>query len=95
MRWLSLRPVYFLGLASYSLFLVHDPIVRGSIDCIIERRSGVIEVLEFKTGRPAPEHEHQLAVYVNAARALFPGRLVSGKLIYAQSREQLSGAGGV
>ena len=28
-RWLSLRPIYFLGLASYSLFLVHDPIVRG------------------------------------------------------------------
>ena len=28
-RWLSLRPVLFLGLASYSLFLVHDPIVRG------------------------------------------------------------------
>lgn len=28
-RWLSLRPVVFLGLASYSLFLVHDPIVRG------------------------------------------------------------------
>jgi ATP-dependent helicase/nuclease subunit A len=72
-----------------------DAIVRGSIDCIVERSSGVIEVLEFKTGRAAPEHEHQLAVYVNAARALFPGRLVSGKLIYAQSPEQLSGAGGV
>lgn len=31
-RWLSLRPVVFLGLASYSLFLVHDPIVRGFRD---------------------------------------------------------------
>ena len=28
-HWLSLRPVVFVGLASYSLFLVHDPIVRG------------------------------------------------------------------
>jgi peptidoglycan/LPS O-acetylase OafA/YrhL len=28
-RWLSLRPIVFLGLASYSLFLVHDPIIRG------------------------------------------------------------------
>lgn len=27
-RWLSLRPVVFVGLASYSLFLVHDPLVR-------------------------------------------------------------------
>lgn len=31
-RWLSWRPVVFLGLASYSLFLVHDPIVRGFRD---------------------------------------------------------------
>jgi peptidoglycan/LPS O-acetylase OafA/YrhL len=31
-RFLSLRPIYFLGLASYSLFLVHDPIVRGFRD---------------------------------------------------------------
>jgi peptidoglycan/LPS O-acetylase OafA/YrhL len=31
-RWLSLRPVHFLGLASYSLFLVHDPLVRGFRD---------------------------------------------------------------
>ena len=31
-RWLSARPVVFLGLASYSLFLVHDPLVRGFRD---------------------------------------------------------------
>lgn len=31
-RWLSVRPIVFLGLASYSLFLVHDPIVRGFRD---------------------------------------------------------------
>jgi peptidoglycan/LPS O-acetylase OafA/YrhL len=31
-RWLSWRPVVFLGLASYSLFLVHDPMVRGFRD---------------------------------------------------------------
>jgi peptidoglycan/LPS O-acetylase OafA/YrhL len=31
-RWLSWRPVVFLGLASYSLFLIHDPLVRGLRD---------------------------------------------------------------
>jgi peptidoglycan/LPS O-acetylase OafA/YrhL len=31
-HWLSWRPVVFIGLASYSLFLVHDPIVRGFRD---------------------------------------------------------------
>ena len=61
-----------------------DPIVRGTIDCLVEFTTGVIQVLEFKTGRPADEHAHQLSVYVNAARALFPGRVVEGKLIYAK-----------
>jgi peptidoglycan/LPS O-acetylase OafA/YrhL len=31
-RSLSLRPLVFVGLASYSLFLVHDPLVRGFRD---------------------------------------------------------------
>lgn len=31
-RGLSLRPLVFVGLASYSLFLVHDPLVRGLRD---------------------------------------------------------------
>ena len=34
---------------------------------------------EFKTGRPHPEHEQQLAIYVEAARALFPGARVAGR----------------
>jgi ATP-dependent helicase/nuclease subunit A len=68
-------------------------ILRGTIDCLVETSSGVIQVLEFKTGRPAPEHERQLAIYVAAARSLFPDATVEGKLIYAS--EQLSGGAGV
>lgn len=59
------------------------PIVRGTIDCVAELATGVIEVLEFKTGRPSLEHEHQLATYVAAVRSLFPDNVVLGKLIYA------------
>jgi ATP-dependent helicase/nuclease subunit A len=70
-------------------------IVRGSIDCLAELRRGVIQVLEFKTGRPTSAHEQQLAVYVKAARALFPGRVVEGKLVYATGAEQLSSGTGV
>jgi hypothetical protein len=44
----------------------------------------VIQVLEFKTGRRTARHEQQLAIYVDAARALFPDKLVEGKLIYAE-----------
>jgi RecB family exonuclease len=61
-----------------------DPrIVRGTIDCLAEDRTGVIRVLEFKTGQPSRAHEAQLAVYVAAARALFPEARVEGQVIYA------------
>ena len=40
-------------------------------------------MLELKTGKPAPEHEQQLAIYLTAARALFPGASVDGNLVYA------------
>jgi ATP-dependent helicase/nuclease subunit A len=59
-------------------------IVRGTIDCIVCVPGGIVRVLEFKTGRPSPAHEQQLAIYVKAARALFPDALVEGALIYAE-----------
>lgn len=62
-------------------------IVRGTFDCLVERTSGVIQVLEFKTGRPAPEHARQLETYVWSAQALFPGRVVEGLLVYPSHTE--------
>jgi ATP-dependent exoDNAse (exonuclease V) beta subunit len=58
-------------------------ILRGTFDCLVRRRDGGVTVLELKTGNPAPEHEEQLSVYLSAARALFPGMPVEGKLVYA------------
>ena len=58
-------------------------ILRGSIDCLAQAPDGSITVLEFKTGNPRPAHDRQLQLYVEAARALFPGRPVSGLLIHA------------
>jgi ATP-dependent helicase/nuclease subunit A len=65
-------------------------IVRGAIDCIVERTDGVIEVFEFKTGRRDVVHRQQLENYLEAARALFPGHIVEGHLVYAHDSEQLS-----
>ena len=62
-------------------------IVRGTFDCLVERAAGGIEVLEFKTGKPASEHQRQLEVYVAAARALFPNHDVRGRLIYSSHFE--------
>jgi ATP-dependent exoDNAse (exonuclease V) beta subunit len=60
-------------------------ILRGTFDCLIRRSDGGMTVLELKTGKPAPEHEQQLEMYLTAARAMFPGTPVEGKLIYAHS----------
>ena len=72
--------------APFSLMTTRDgpPVVlRGTIDCLIQKHDGSIVVLEFKTGRPRPSHQRQLDIYVEAARALFPGVAVEGRLIYA------------
>lgn len=58
-------------------------IFRGTFDCLIGRRDGGVTVLELKTGTPAPEHDQQLQIYLTAARAMFPGTPVEGKLVYA------------
>jgi ATP-dependent helicase/nuclease subunit A len=58
-------------------------VVRGTIDCLVELASGVVQVWEFKTGHPKAEHQQQLAAYVDAARAMFPAAIVKGKLIYS------------
>jgi ATP-dependent helicase/nuclease subunit A len=57
-------------------------VLRGTVDCLIVRADGSVVVLEFKTGSPRPSHQRQLDVYLDAARALFPGALFSGQLIY-------------
>jgi ATP-dependent helicase/nuclease subunit A len=56
-------------------------IVRGSIDCLVAAPDRVT-VLEFKTGRPRPEHQAQIEVYRAAARALFPDLPVESRLVY-------------
>jgi ATP-dependent helicase/nuclease subunit A len=58
-------------------------ILRGTFDCLVRRRDGGITILELKTGKRLPEHQQQLDIYLTAARALFPGTAVEGKLMYA------------
>jgi ATP-dependent helicase/nuclease subunit A len=77
----------------FSLRQADGTIVRGAIDALVEYPDGRMEILEFKAGQPHPEHERQLALYLIAARALFPGVTVEGRLVYAE--RQLSGQAGV
>jgi ATP-dependent helicase/nuclease subunit A len=57
-------------------------VVRGRVDCLVARPNGSITVVEFKTGRPRPEHESQLKVYLAALNAAMPRRKVDGCVLY-------------
>jgi ATP-dependent helicase/nuclease subunit A len=72
----------------FSLRQDDGTVVRGAIDVLVQYGDGRVEVLEFKTGHPHSGHERQLALYVAAARAMFPGASVAGRVIYGA--EQLS-----
>jgi ATP-dependent helicase/nuclease subunit A len=67
-------------------------ILRGTIDCLVRREDGTVVVVEFKTGRPRPEHQRQIDIYVDAARALFPAAPVEGKLVYWEQGPDVSGS---
>ena len=61
--------------------------LTGVIDCVAKEGDGKkVTVLEFKTGVARPEHQLQLEQYVAAARAMFPGTLVEGRLLYPSRR---------
>ena len=58
-------------------------VVTGVIDCVAREGDGKkVRVLEFKTGVARPEHQWQLEQYVAAAREMFPGTRVEGRLLY-------------
>ena len=58
-------------------------VLRGVIDCLVQKNDGSILVVEFKTGHPAPFHERQLELYVEAAASMYPGVPVDGRLVYS------------
>jgi hypothetical protein len=68
----------------FSLRLDGTPtrIVRGVIDCLVRKPGGPWLIVEIKTGRPRADHERQLDLYLQAARALHPDDPVSGMLLY-------------
>jgi ATP-dependent helicase/nuclease subunit A len=81
----ELRLLYGRGNARHEVpFTLRDGdrIVRGTIDCLVEE-PGRVTVVEFKTGRPRPEHQTQAGLYTRAVRAAYPGSDVETRLIYA------------
>ncbi|TDN79949.1 double-strand break repair helicase AddA [Stakelama pacifica] len=69
--------------------VVDGDVISGTVDRLIVTDSK-IRVVDFKTGRRAPAtldaipeyHLRQMAAYVGALRAIFPGRVVEAALLY-------------
>jgi ATP-dependent exoDNAse (exonuclease V) beta subunit len=61
-------------------------LVRGTVDCVVETAPGSLTVLEFKTGRPRPEHQAQVEIYVHAMRQACPGTSIDARVIYGDAR---------
>ena len=76
------------GVCHYEVPFTHQPAsrpgetVRGVIDCVVVTPDERVTVLEFKTGRPRPEHEAQAAVYAEALGVLVGQGRVSVKIVY-------------
>lgn len=64
------------------------PVVRGVIDCLARMPDGSVLVIDFKTGPSRPADRLQLAIYVRAATALFPGQSVKGLLVYPDCTDE-------
>ena len=59
-----------------------ERVIRGTIDCLIRQSDGSIVVIDLKTGGPSPGDAADLDLSVRAARELFPGVPVSGRVLY-------------
>ena len=57
-------------------------IVRGTIDCLVAQPRTRDHRLEFKTGRPRPEHQSQVGCIAELSETIFPGVSVDARLVY-------------
>jgi ATP-dependent helicase/nuclease subunit A len=82
----DLRELYRAGEALHEVpftMAAGGRIVRGTVDCIIATGES-ITVLDFKTGRPRPEHARQVELYGEAVQAMHPGVRVDARVIYLE-----------
>jgi ATP-dependent exoDNAse (exonuclease V) beta subunit len=56
-------------------------VLRGVIDSLV-LLPGRAVVIDYKTGKPRPEHKMQMELYLEAARSLFPEAAVEGLVFY-------------
>jgi len=87
----ALRELYTSGTPLHEVpFTMRDGdrIVRGTIDCLVQR-GNQLTVVEFKTGRPRPEHQIQADLYIRAVRAAYPESTVDARVFYGNQSNYL------
>jgi ATP-dependent exoDNAse (exonuclease V) beta subunit len=87
----DVRALYAAGRTFHEVpftMMMDGRIVRGTVDCLVETAPGRFTVLEFKTGRPHPEHQAQVEIYVQAMRQAFPEAAVDSRLIYPKKNAE-------
>jgi ATP-dependent exoDNAse (exonuclease V) beta subunit len=87
----DVRELYAAGRALHEVpftVAVDGRIVRGTVDCLVETAPDRFTLLEFKTGRPRPEHQAQLDLYLRALRQAFPAATIDARLIYTEKNAQ-------
>ena len=76
------------GVCHYEVPFFYDPPdrpgerVRGLVDCLVIEPGGAATVVEFKTGRPRPEHGVQAAWYARAVEAALGSGPVQTRILY-------------
>ena len=76
------------GTCRYEVPITYAPpdeaggLVRAVVDCIVFAPDGSATVLEFKTGRPRPEHDAQAELYRRAVAAALENTRVKVRIIY-------------
>jgi ATP-dependent helicase/nuclease subunit A len=82
----DIRTLYASGSRRHEIpftMRVDGRVLRGTVDCLVQAAPGQFVVLEFKTGRPRPEHQAQVELYQAAMREVFPGATIEARVIYA------------
>jgi ATP-dependent helicase/nuclease subunit A len=69
---------------------VSGSVIRGVVDCLVIGADRVLTVVEFKTGRPRPEHEAQAALYARAISSIFGAHPVGTRVFYATQQDSAS-----
>lgn len=72
------------------VFAIDDLVIDGTIDLCFESPSGIITIIDYKTGFPRPRaYDLQMALYREALSRLYPGKPIRSELFYLKSNQRI------